>query len=181
MPIVAHGFKFDVWKSGMSLVEVKLIARENGIHLRKAERKIKWTHLFLSYQDTILDKSARVKLVFTPGGERLYSVRIKWALSKKTEGEEREILSKVYSILCDKYGEPKMSKKGSEVSYIWIVFDSSFWHKLWSTIVGGERHSETIALTEGLTEINLSYTDEGLYTTGLKETREIRRKEKKRF
>ena len=91
-----HAFEFGIWKSGMSMREVKKIARERGILLNKSNGKI-GRILGLSYLSKVLGEQAQITLAFTPQ-KRLHMVIVTW--------DNNYTPTKAKKNLCRKYGTP---------------------------------------------------------------------------
>lgn len=127
IPISANGFEFDGWYSGMSIDEVKKIARKAQLPIAPGSMVLtKYNETALnkyptqrtySYRTEILGLSTSVKLIFTHSSQRLYQIKARLsAIQHKPEGgkrrssttdEKKYFYESLYSTLAGKYGKAK--------------------------------------------------------------------------
>jgi hypothetical protein len=127
------GFQFGMWISGMRLDEVRRLAESHAIelsagHLPSRDRysaapgasapraeDIAW-----HYAESLLERPAEVEMQFTPAGERLYGLTVRWMISETAA--ESDFFKTVYANLAQKYGrhDQKESKLLS-MAYRWNI------------------------------------------------------------
>ena len=86
-----EGFRFDVWRSGLTVYQVMDIAERNDIPIARdglitisknfkadMSRKYARSHNRFHYQSTLLGRPAKVELQFTPKSRKLYTLSISW-------------------------------------------------------------------------------------------------------
>lgn len=162
VPTVAYSFQFDTWTSGTSSREAFAIARDRDIpivreglisvnkHLdpNASTKYIDSAHDFY-YNTTLLGKSAKVNLIFTPQSKLLSAVRIKWFNVPSKDAFKQE----VFDTLTSKYGS--YLKKENQ-----MFFEILIW-----TIDKTNR----VSMRTGSNQISVEYLDLTLHATGQKE------------
>jgi hypothetical protein len=127
------GFRFGMWISGMRLADVRQLAETHDIALssgrlpgpdRYAAVRNPPPHqaesIAFHYPESLLERPAEVEMEFTPVGEILYGLTVRW-MGTASEGES-DFFKKVYSNLSQKYGrhDQKESKLLS-MTYRWNI------------------------------------------------------------
>lgn len=128
------GFRYDIWQSGISVLEAIDIAEANDLPLHKgglisANKKFNPkmcrpyadTATIFYYKGQIFNRWATLNLSFTPVSRRLYSVEIRFhntGMSKDSESREQ-----VEGMLREKYGKPLgvNSHMGVYKTYDWKI------------------------------------------------------------
>jgi len=106
------GFRFDVWRAGLSIEEVMMIAEANDIPLHRNGlisgsrhfnpdhcRKYMETATTYYYLDQLMGRPAKVFLSVTPASKKLFSVVVGFKADKDTLADLRHTLER-------KYGRP---------------------------------------------------------------------------
>ncbi|MDD3815557.1 MAG: hypothetical protein PHZ02_13035 [Desulfocapsaceae bacterium] len=117
-PLRVFAFVFDQWESGMDINTIYSIAKKNDIPLHK-EGLISTNKRYNSlmceeYRDTatayyypvnLLGEFAKVNLLLTPLGKKVYQVSIVW--NKRQQGKKSEFTNDVKKTIEQKYGAAK--------------------------------------------------------------------------
>jgi hypothetical protein len=111
------GFRFDVWRAGLSIEEVMMIAEANDIPLHRNGlisgsrhfnpdhcRKYMKTATTYYYPDRLMGRPAKVFLSVTPASKKLFSVVVRFKADKDTLADLRHTLE-------GKYGQPAVQGK----------------------------------------------------------------------
>jgi len=136
-PLKVFAFVFDQWKSGMDIDTIYSIAKKSDIPLHK-EGLISINKRYNSlmcekYRDTastyyypvnLLGEFAKVNLLLTPIGKKLYRVSIVW--NKRQQGRNSEFTNDVKKTIELKYGTAKRLKGNIFADeFIWSVNDGT--------------------------------------------------------
>ena len=133
----AKGFRYDIWQSGISVLEAIDIAEANDLPLHRAGlisvnkkfnpkmcRPYADSATRFEYKEQLFGKMASIRFDFTPVSKKLYSLEIKWfgtSVSKNSEFRQQ-----VEAMLRDKYGKPlKIKDKYVYKEYDWRINENS--------------------------------------------------------
>lgn len=114
IPIQAQAFSFDIWESGISLADAKMLASKESVYLQ--EPKVDTAPQFdKQYNAKLFGKPVIVRLYFTAKDRKLYTLSVRWE-QNLDEYEIEDFSQKIEKILVKKYGRGK-GLKGNTSSY----------------------------------------------------------------
>lgn len=114
IPIHAQAFSFDIWESGISLADAKILASKESVYLQEPEVDTD-PQFDKQYNAKLFGKAVIVRLYFTAKDRKLYTISVRWEQSLEEHGIE-VFSEKIEKILIKKYGRGK-GLKGSTSSY----------------------------------------------------------------
>lgn len=114
IPIQAQAFSFDIWKSGISLADAKILASKESVYLQEPEVDTD-PQFDKQYNAKLFGKAVIVRLYFTAKDKKLYTISVRWEQSLD-DHEIEDFSEKIEKILVKKYGRGK-KLKGSTSSY----------------------------------------------------------------
>lgn len=114
IPIQAQAFSFDIWDSGISLADAKVLASKESVYLQEPEVDTD-PQFDKQYNAKLFGKAVIVRLYFTAKEKKLYTVSVRWEQSLD-EHEIEDFSEKIEKILIKKYGRGK-KLKGNTSSY----------------------------------------------------------------
>lgn len=114
IPIQVQAFSFDIWESGISLADAKILASKESVYLQEPEVDTD-PQFNKQYNAKLFGKAVIVRLYFTAKERKLYTLSVRWEQSLD-EHEIENFSEKIEKILVKKYGRGK-GLKGSTSSY----------------------------------------------------------------
>lgn len=137
VPLRVFAFVFDQWESGMNINTIYSIAKKNDIPLHKEGlisinkkynslmcEKYRDTATIYYYPVNLLGEFAKVNLLLTPIGKKIYQVSIVW--NKRQLGRNSEFTNDVKKTIELKYGAAKQLKGNILADeFIWSVNDET--------------------------------------------------------
>lgn len=127
----ALAIRFDVWKTGMTLVEIVETARENDIPLTQAgtvshssgfnQRFINegfWNASSVGYLTKLFGIDSTVNMKIAPEQpRRLYEIEIMMT----GRMDKKQLYPELINMLIDKYGQPDKAQRNQKRTYRWTL------------------------------------------------------------
>ena len=114
IPVQVQAFSFDIWESGISLADAKMLASKESVYLQEPEVDTN-PQFDKQYNAKLFGEAVIVRLYFTVEDRKLYTLSVRWEQSLE-EHEIKVFSEKIEKILVKKYGRGK-KLKGSTSSY----------------------------------------------------------------